>query len=244
ELMQITKHAGVSLSAYCGGISQWSCESCRESVPDGRIVTMFKTLLYDINGFILHSDRDETIYLVFRGTMSVRNIIPDITLLYKDYEKVDGAFVQQGSFYDSYIDASEKFLPIFLRHVKSYPTYKIVVTGHSLGAAIATIAAPKLFEIDNVHFGPNNMKLYTYGSPRVGNEAFARYLVGTGLYISRSVHKNDLFTTIPNVSAGFLHVGIETHIYEDPDLIRVCTSKLESSLCSSSLTLTSIEDHL
>jgi hypothetical protein len=76
ELAQITKHAGIAISSYCKGVNQWKCESCRESVPDGHIVASFKTLSYDINGFILHSDRDQTIYLVFRGTMSVRNIIP------------------------------------------------------------------------------------------------------------------------------------------------------------------------
>jgi hypothetical protein len=76
EFAQIKKHAGIAISSYCNDVNQWRCESCRESVPDGHIVASFKTLKYDMTGFILHSDRDQTIYLVFRGTMSIRNIIP------------------------------------------------------------------------------------------------------------------------------------------------------------------------
>lgn len=52
-----------------------------------------------------------------------------------------------------------------------YPTAKLYITGHSMGAAIATLAA--------IHLQQDGMpveSLYTFGCPRVGNQAFALYV--------------------------------------------------------------------
>ncbi len=52
--------------------------------------------------------------------------------------------------------------------IKKYPGSKFEVTGHSLGAAIATHCAIDLF----TNFGIKDFTLYTFGSPRVGDDAF------------------------------------------------------------------------
>ncbi len=71
-------------------------------------------------------------------------------------------------------------------------------TGHSLGGALATLAAA-------VH--PPDA-LYTFGSPRVGNAAFARGLDGVPVYRVRTA--SDIVTTIPPAGPpfGYCHVGI------------------------------------
>ena len=52
--------------------------------------------------------------------------------------------------------------------MKKYPNSKISITGHSLGAAIATHCAVDLMANYNIR----NFTLYTYGSPRVGDKTF------------------------------------------------------------------------
>ena len=55
-----------------------------------------------------------------------------------------------------------------------HPDAPIYVLGHSMGAAVATLCALDLlftFQLDS-----SRVRLYTYGSPRVGNEAFAAYV--------------------------------------------------------------------
>ena len=49
-----------------------------------------------------------------------------------------------------------------------YAGAKVMVTGHSLGAAIATHCAVDLF----MNVGIKDFELYTFGSPRVGDDAF------------------------------------------------------------------------
>ena len=52
--------------------------------------------------------------------------------------------------------------------VDQYPTASILVTGHSLGAALSTVAAYDT----KIEFPNTQLFLYNMGSPRVGNTAF------------------------------------------------------------------------
>jgi len=56
--------------------------------------------------------------------------------------------------------------------------------------------------------------LFTYGSPRVGNDAFQNYLNSklTGANL-RGVYLNDPVPTVPGHFLGFAHVGTEIHFY-------------------------------
>lgn len=70
----------------------------------------------------------------------------------------------------------------------------IVVTGHSLGGALAQLLALDL----RMSLGAKvAIALYTFGSPRVGNRAFAKIF---NLAVPRSfrvVFRNDIVTTMP-----------------------------------------------
>jgi predicted lipase len=47
---------------------------------------------------------------------------------------------------------------------------RVLLTGHSLGGALATLAAHDLA----THCGLTNCQVYTFGAPRPGNRAFRR----------------------------------------------------------------------
>ncbi|RCN28588.1 triacylglycerol lipase [Ancylostoma caninum] len=53
----------------------------------------------------------------------------------------------------------------------TYPNYNIWVTGHSLGASMASLAASYVVARKSISGG--NVKLITYGQPRTGDAAFA-----------------------------------------------------------------------
>ena len=77
------------------------------------------------------------------------------------------------------------------------------VTGHSLGGAIATIAAVDLRECCSVQ------GLYTFGSPRVGNRNFIAQVPPNAF---RFVNYRDLVTHLPLRFGGYEHVGTTKHI--------------------------------
>ena len=76
--------------------------------------------------------------------------------------------VHQG-FITAYNSASDVVLSTVSAQVKAYPSYSIVITGHSLGAALASLGAVSV----KSNFPNASVALYTFGQPRTGNPAYA-----------------------------------------------------------------------
>ena len=70
-----------------------------------------------------------------------------------------------------------------------------MVTGHSLGAAMATLMAARHPQAE----------LVTFGSPRVGDEAFAAQFEDRD--VRRYVDCNDVVTMVPPGLIGYVHAG-------------------------------------
>jgi triacylglycerol lipase len=88
------------------------------------------------------------------------------------------------------------------------------VTGHSLGAALATLFVAMLrFEEDKPVFG-----LYTFGQPRTGDRGFARdFDADFKNLMFRVVNNSDVVTRVPPRAALYSHVG--TFLYFDEQRI-------------------------
>lgn len=74
---------------------------------------------------------------------------------------------------------------------------KVICTGHSLGAALATLFASR----QDAH------ELYTFGSPRVGTRSFVKEIKNDGIKHYRFVNNNDVVTKVPFALMGYRHSG-------------------------------------
>jgi len=80
----------------------------------------------------------------------------------------------------------------------------VLVTGHSMGAALAVIAADNFLSEQNLRA----TAVYGFGMPRVGDDDFAkRYNDTLGDTTYRLVHGSDIVASVPPSSFGFRHVG-------------------------------------
>ena len=166
----------------------------------------------------------------------------------KPYPGVNGAQVHRG-----FIDAFEAVSPLVISSVQNllsvHTTANIVITGHSLGAALATFAA--LDVKTKLNIASSKITFYSFGSPRTGNQAFTDYLYS--LFpnggCQRVTHYNDVVPHLPPTAFGFNHIGDEIW-YQNPgtDLsYKTCKNvagKQEDLTCSSSIYATGIEAHL
>ncbi|WP_437586353.1 lipase family protein [Sorangium sp. So ce1000] len=88
----------------------------------------------------------------------------------------------------------------------------LYITGHSLGGALAALAAAMIFE-DKAYEGIRSLVrgVYTYGQPCIGNELFARKCQDAyGSLLFRHIHANDIVPMFPPLSTGrFEHFGHE-----------------------------------
>jgi triacylglycerol lipase len=78
--------------------------------------------------------------------------------------------------------------------------------GHSLGGAMATICSSRCFLS---HIDPNPEQLFTYGSPRVGDNTYINHVK---LDHFRFVNNNDIVTRVPPLLFGYRHGGSEIYI--------------------------------
>ncbi|KAI7872485.1 Alpha/Beta hydrolase protein [Spinellus fusiger] len=243
KVESLKTYMSLSSSAYCplvcpGGI--WSCRNCLDGFT---LIRSFKIAPLDVNGYITRNDRTKEIQLVFRGSISIPNWVADLSFAKKSYPPVDGAEVHSG-FYDSYISSQFVVVPIVLDQLDKYPSYRVLVTGHSLGGAIATVATLDLYQRD-IRLSNANLFAQTYGGPRVGDANFAYYFSSTGISFERTVNNRDLVPHLPPQKFGFLHAGVEYWIDGNANNVRICDTSLDSRSCSNSIVpFTSMADHV
>ena len=133
--------------------------------------------------------------ICFRGTESLKDIITDLRV-----NKTD-AFDGKGKVHSGFHNAVDDVYKKIEQAINI--NRKIIVTGHSLGGALAQLMAYRLavnkYQVSGI---------YTYGSPRVGNSEFkteydARLAKKTYLHINNK----DLVTSIPFEILGYRHLG-------------------------------------
>jgi hypothetical protein len=140
--------------------------------------------------------KGKSLYVVFRGTSSKKDAQNDASIDKVPFIK-DGDKVHIG--FKSSWDAVKN---IILKNISKMDGYdKIVVCGHSLGAAVATLCA---YNISHV-YDTVPVECCTIGSPRVGNKTFKENYDSRKIKTLRIVHNHDLVTRSPNI--GYYHVN-------------------------------------
>ena len=181
-------------------------EPCHSDLVSGMLTCSSSSLLTDVTGYIaVDTTRDLTV-LAFRGSKSVRNFIADAEFSLVPTDICDGCTADQG-FWESWVEARTGVVATLKATAAKYPSSKVVVTGHSLGAAIAELAAAEIKKAGTP------ADLYTFGSPRVSGAALADFVSNQGMgSIYRVTHLNDPVPRLPPTALGFVHVRPEYYI--------------------------------
>ncbi|EGF77492.1 hypothetical protein BATDEDRAFT_91713 [Batrachochytrium dendrobatidis JAM81] len=188
------KYMMYSAAAYCDSVivrQQWSCDTyCASASSNTQVVEVFGDGESGV-GFLGVQSSAKIIVAAFRGSNDAGDWSINLNFILKpaawlstawgssssvrfmngsNFQAPNNAKVHAG-FQNSYMVAREEVLTVIQQTVAKYPDYQIIFTGHSLGAAVASLAA-----VDYIDKNPSDsskVSLYTYGSPRIGNKAFA-----------------------------------------------------------------------
>ncbi len=112
----------------------------------------------------------------------------------------EGPGLVHEGFAEAWRKAHETWAPVLAAGKES--GRPLLVTGHSLGGALATLTAAHL---------PHSL-LYSFGAPRVGNRAFAYALDRHAERLHRYVNYRDPVPLLPPGLLGYRHCGTAYHI--------------------------------
>ena len=176
------------------------------------LVSWIENKKSDTQGFV--ATRDKAIYVVWRGSESKKDFQNDASI-----DKVpfinDGEKVHIGFKYcwESVVGDTYDAIDTALENLQGETT-DIVVCGHSLGGAVATLYAHSIKK----HYPHYNVKCVTIGSPRVGNKTFKDNYDSYEIDTLRIVHNNDLVTHTPYIR--FYHVNYQLRLDNNGNVLK------------------------
>lgn len=233
-------------ATYCSvdSVTQWQCPTCKQgSLANFKLTHKFFDANTNTFGYagLAPAAGENIIVFSFRGATpsAGRNWITDLNSQRMPYPGLRGATVHKG-FYNAYLSIARQVNLAAKSLLANCQGCHIYVTGHSLGGAVATLAAADLFALTP------DLTLYTFGSPRVGDLAFATYFDKIVPDTYRIVNSHDLVPHIPQRFLGFRHVSREIWYNGAGSRYKECGGGEDDS-CSNSINLHvdehSIKDH-
>jgi hypothetical protein len=160
-----------------GHVSDWHRFSCPDS--DAQCLFCFR-------------ESDKTIFLVFRGTDSWKDALVDVSLMKRRpafLASIPNCKVHAG-FLTQFKACESGIIAYMARHTDKR---RVVTTGHSLGGALSILCSVYLaLELDE-----KNVECISFGSPRVGNNAFSA-LADSAAAITRVVVGYDPVPSLPS----------------------------------------------
>lgn len=226
ELVRYTKFASGAYQVLCPR-------------PMGNtLVTQFTDVITATQGFVARDDTRNELVVSFRGSREIasaiigefqgvsfqhgnfdtRRQLSDTSLVLSPLRgpglpKNTDAHVHTGFLY-AFRSVGERVLNVLREQFEKYPEYEVAVSGHSLGGAIACIAA---LSIRN-SFPDAALRLFTFGQPRTGDHSFAELVESViGMdNIFRAVHSFDGVPTMIPTRLGYKHHATEYWQFTEP----------------------------
>ncbi|KAF2036442.1 alpha/beta-hydrolase [Setomelanomma holmii] len=214
-LDQLQFFSQYSAAAYCLGNNnspntkvtcpQGNC--ARVEAANTNTLTEFEnSLATDVTGFVATDTTNNLIVLSFRGSRSVRNWITNVNFPVT-LTTICADCGAHAGFWTSWLEAQSNVLSAISKAKAQYPSFRIVATGHSLGGALASIAAGVL------RSQGTSVDLYTYGAPKIGLQGISEYISATNKGANyRVTHKADPVPKLPPALLGFRHISPEYYV--------------------------------
>jgi len=246
-------------AVYTADLTQlftWTCERCCDLTEGFEVIELIVDVKNCLQAYVGFARDMNAVIVVFRGTQenSIQNWIEDLfwKQLDLDYPGMPEAKVHSG-FYSAYHNTTmrDRVMRGIKNTRKLYGDIPIMVTGHSMGGAMASFCALDLI----VNVGFKDVSLMTFGQPRIGNAIFAsnfkRYLPNA----IRLINAHDIVPHLPPYYHYFpqktyhhfprevwIHnVGLGSLVYS---IEEICDDSGEDPTCSRSVSGNSVHDHV
>ncbi|MES1910684.1 MAG: hypothetical protein MHM6MM_003231 [Cercozoa sp. M6MM] len=241
DTRRLTLH---SFNSYCGGssLAGWSSSYARQpELIDFIFMDEVKDRVQDTFGYVGFQPSTQDVVVSFRGSANIANWLNNLDYKRTSWDRAEGQ-VHKGFLrgYSSSLDKQvRKLVELAL---KRFEAKRVTFTGHSLGGALATLAAVDIGQ--DLKTRGVSVDLVTFGSPRVGDETFVKFGVQSVTDVSfRIVNRRDAVPAVPSRSWGFAHVPQEVWYRKKKDYVLCDDAVKEDKNCSRGGLQTSFSHH-
>jgi hypothetical protein len=224
SMEEATKFARLSQIAYCDEsvvVHNWNCEACHESkvhVVPGSLKIINGDYFSATQMLVGRMSDKPVCFVSVRGSHNVPNWIRDFQI-WTDPVPYSTKHCQGCKVHSGFLTIWNKMEPLLMHTLSglgckanSSDDTEIYMTGHSLGAAVATLGAFALHEK-----GYKIGRIYSFESPRVGNPKFSfayKSVFGSDIQNFRITHHKDPIVHMPMQGywwyrANYRHVDTE-----------------------------------
>ena len=172
----------------------------------------------------------ELIVIVFRGSQEPQDWMTNFNLNEEDFHA-------RGKVHQGFKEALKLFLetmktqganaqdfPLSLLDIERInKNTEIILTGHSLGGALATLAGCQLYEMG---IAKENLEVYTFGAPPVGTERFCNYY-NDKLNIYRLVNEEDVVPKLDKITSLF-HISNKIELPSNEGEVHACQGYIDN----------------
>jgi triacylglycerol lipase len=193
------------VSASAGDVGRMArAGDAREARPEARALAA-AVAHPDLFGFIVREVATGAVIASIRGTLVPEEWLRNFTAIPADYSFLPHFGTVHLGFrlvYDSVRASLEHGLAAVSRDTR------VTVLGHSLGGAMATLAAPDIKR----NLNQDNVDVCTFGGPRVGKPDFRGKFNGEIARCYRITNQFDIVPHVPTIVTGWMHVGEEVEV--------------------------------
>ncbi|KAI0042122.1 alpha/beta-hydrolase [Auriscalpium vulgare] len=205
-------------AAYCPSskITNWQCGQACNALPgfqptltggDGNAIQLF---------FVGYWPQKNSVVVAHEGTdpLKLQSVLTDLNLGKTNLDPAlfpglpDGIEVAKG-FTEEHAKTATQILGEVKNLLGKHAGASVTLAGHSLGGALSEMEA--VFMKLNLPAG-TAIKAVTYGTPRVGNAAWAQFVDAQVPDYTRINNENDVIPILPGRFLGFQHPHGEVHI--------------------------------
>ncbi len=228
----------LSAITYCPekSVNNWNCHWCN-NVSNFNIIDTFwdeftSTFCYfgELTDTDDNTNTNTNTYkkyvLAFEGSQDLKDAKIDLNysklIPYKNHPSAK----VHGGFWTAYKSIQDEIYNL----IKNHYVDDLLVVGHSLGGALATIASLDLVEVLGIPY----VRMISLGAPRVGNLQYAVLYDSKVEEYYRLTHGHDPVVHLPYRAMGFTHIGHEI-FYPTDSLTYIECMEGENPRCSNSV---------
>jgi len=174
----------------------------------GKVCTFISDPDTDVQVGVTLNSADKRICIVFRGSESSKDWFYDLQI--RKHNLKGNIWVHSGFYKQLHTNGVyDKLLAKVKQLLGEHPCFSLYVTGHSLGAALATLCGFMLS-----HELENKITVVSFASPRIGNAEWKKaFDEKANLTHYRVTNDRDIVTAFPMYK--YHHVGKTVRLFED-----------------------------